>query len=174
MGGVEDADEGTDEVAGVGVGAEMAAVDGTLDEGEKGTVDDAAGAFDEAHGAAGDGVHGGEDEGLGGDVVDEEKHPGAEGFERGQGLGEALGGDRQLVDLAAVDGFDEGVAGGEVAVEGAGADLGAAGDVVKCGVGAVASEGEPSHLKDAVAVTLGVGAGLADDWRQRDGLLRHS
>ena len=159
--GVEDADEGADEVVGVGLGAKIAAVDSALDEGDEGAVDEAARAFDEAHGAAGDGVHGGDDEHLAGDVVDEEQHPGAEGFERRHGGGEALCGCGELFDFAAVDGFDESVAGGEVAIERAGADAGLAGDVVEAGGAAVAGEDVFGDLKDALAVALRVRAGLA-------------
>ncbi len=91
-GGVEDAYEGTDEVIGIGVGAEMAAGDCALDQGDEGGVDEASGAFHKPGGAAGDGVHGGEDELFLGYVIDEEKHPGPERFEGRQGVGEAVGG----------------------------------------------------------------------------------
>jgi hypothetical protein len=104
---VEDAHEDTDEVVGVGVGAEIAAGDGALDGGYEGGVDERAGAFEEAHGTAGDGVHRGNDEPFSGDMVDEEKHPGAKRFKRRQGGSEALFGCRKLFDFAAVDGFDE-------------------------------------------------------------------
>ena len=73
----------------------------------------------------------GNDERLAGDVVDEQQHPGAQGFERRHGGGEALLGCGQLFDFAAIDRFDQGVAGGEVAIERAGADAGLAGDVVE-------------------------------------------
>ncbi len=112
-------------------------------------------------GAAGDGVHGGNDEHLSGDVVDEEKHPGAEGFKRRHGGGEALFGGGKLFDFAAVDGFDEVVASWEVAIEGGVADAGSACDVVEAGGCAVAGEDLLGYLKDALAVALRVGAGLA-------------
>ena len=42
VGGVKDSDEGTDEVVGIGVVAEIAAVDGALDEGGECVADEAA------------------------------------------------------------------------------------------------------------------------------------
>ena len=158
---MEDAHEGTHEVVGVGVRAEIAAVDGALDGGYEGGVDERAGAFEEAHGAAGDGVHGGNDEPFCGDVVDEEEHPGTERFKRRHGGGEALFGGGKLFDFAAVDGFDEIVAGWEVAIEGGVADAGSAGDVVEARSCSIAGENLPGYLKDALAVARRVGAGLA-------------
>jgi hypothetical protein len=73
-------------------------------------------------------------------VVDEEIHPGAEGFNGREGGGEARGGGGELLDFAAIDGFDERVAGGEVAVEGSGTDAGEASDFVEAGGGSVAGE----------------------------------
>ncbi len=162
---MEDADEGTDKVIGVDIGAEIAARDSALDGGDEGAVDQRARAFDEAHGAAGDGIHRGNDERFGGDVVDEEQHPGAERFERRQVGGEALLGGGKLFHFAAVDGFDQGVAGGKVAVERARADAGLAGDIVEARGGAVAGEDLLGNLKDALAVALGIGARLAGGWR---------
>jgi hypothetical protein len=127
-GGVKDADEGTDEVVGFGVRAEIATGDGAFDGGYEGGMDEGAGAFEEAHRIASDGVHGGSDKFFGGDVVDEEQHPGAEGFERWHGGGKALFGCSKLFDFAAVCGFDEGVASWEVAIEGGVADAGSACD----------------------------------------------
>jgi hypothetical protein len=158
---VEDADEGADDVVRMGVGAQLAAVDGVLDEAAKGAVDGAAGAFDHAGGTAGDGVHGGQDEGFGGDVVNEDDHPGPEGLERGEGGGEVLAGGGELFDLVVEDGFDEVVAGGEVAVESSGAHFGAAGDVVERSVRAVLGEGFTGDLQDSLAVPLGVDSGPA-------------
>ena len=162
---MEDADEGANEVIGLGLGTESAGLDGALDQGEEGVVGEAAGAFDEAHGAAGDAIHGGEDEFLLGDMVNEEEHPGAERGEWRQGGGEALAGGGKFFDVVAVDGFDEGVAGGEVTVERAGADAGLAGDVVEGRFGSLPGEGAPGHLKDALAVALCIGAGLAGERR---------
>src|SRR5580658_10163370 len=94
-------------------------------------------------------------------MVNEEKHPGPEGFERRQSGGEALFGCRKLFDFAAVDGFDEAVASGEVAIEGGVADAGSACDVVEARGCSVAGENFLSYLKNALAVALGVGAGFA-------------
>jgi hypothetical protein len=136
-------------------------------------VDERAGAFEQARGAAGDCVHGGDDEHFSGDVVDEETHPGAEGFEGRHGGGEALFGCGELFDFAAVDGFDEGVASWEVAIEGAGAKAGSAYDVVEARSGAVACKGLLGYFEDALAVAEGVGARLADGRGWRKLLLWH-
>jgi hypothetical protein len=89
-GGVEDADEGPNEVIGVCVRAEIAAGDGASHGGYEGGMDERTGAFEEARGTAGDGIHGWDDKALCGDMVDEEKHPGAERFKRRHRGGEAL------------------------------------------------------------------------------------
>jgi hypothetical protein len=73
-GGVEDADEGTDEVVGVSVGAEITAADGALDGGYEGAVDERAGAFEQANGAASTVSMAGRMSFFSA-VVDEEKHP---------------------------------------------------------------------------------------------------
>jgi len=158
---VEDAHKGTDEVVGVGFGAEIAAGDGALDGGDEGGVDERAGAFHEPQGAACDCVHGGNDEHFSGDVVDEEKHPGAERFKRRHGGGEALFGGGEFFDFAAVDGFDEVVASWEVAIEGGVADAGSACDVVEARSRSIAGENLLGYVKNALAVALRVGAGLA-------------
>ena len=116
---MEDADEGTDEVIGIGILTESAAVYGALDQGNECAVDDAASAFDEAQGAARHSIHGGKDELFAGHVIDEEKHPGSQSFERRHRCGEALPGASQFFNFASVDGFDQGVAGGKVTVESA-------------------------------------------------------
>ena len=134
------ADEGAEQVAGVDIFAEVAAFDGAFDEGVDGGVDEAAGTFVEPGGAADNAVEGGSDDLLGGEVVDEEEHPGAEGVEGRKSGGEFAFGGGEFFDLGTIDGFDEGVAGGKVTVESAGSDLGLAGDVVEAGIGTVAGE----------------------------------
>ena len=171
---MEDAHEGTGEVVGVSIGEEIAAGDGAPDSGYEGGMDQRARAFDEAHGAAGDSVHRWNDQRLGGYVVDEEQHPGAEGFERRHGGGEALLGSGELFNFAAVNSFDEGVASWEVAIERAGADAGLAGDVVETGGGSVAGEDLFGDFKDALAVALSICAGLAGWLRWRELLFWHT
>ena len=161
---MKDTDEGTDEVVGVGVRAEIAAGDGALDGGDEGGVDERAGTFHEPQGAARDGVHDRDDEFFCGYMVDEEKHPGAERFKRRHGGGEALFGCGELFDFAAEDSFDEGVASWEVAIEGGVADAGSACDVVEAGICSIAGENLLGYLKDALAVTLRIGAGFASRW----------
>src|SRR5580698_995453 len=127
--GVKDAHEGADEVVGFGVGAEIAAGDGAPHGGDEGGVNERAGAFDEAHGTARDGVHCGDDKPFFRHVIDEEQHPGTERFEGRQSVGEALFCSGKLLDFVAVDRFDERVAGREVAIERAWADAGLASDI---------------------------------------------
>jgi hypothetical protein len=106
-------------------------------------------------------------------VVNEEKHPGPEGFERRQGGGEARAGVGEFLDFAAVDGFDEGVASWEVAIECARADAGSACDVVEARGCAKAGEDLLGYLKDALTVPLRVGAGSSGGLRWRGLLFRH-
>jgi hypothetical protein len=164
---VEDSDEGADEVVGIGVSAEIAVGDRPLDGADEGSVDERAGAFKQAH-AAGGGVHCGEDELLFGDVVDEEKHPGAKRFKRGHGDREALFGSGKLFDFVAVDGSNKVIAGWEVAIEGGVADAGPACDVVEARSCAIAAEDFLGYLKDAFTIALRVGAGFAcwRGWRE--------
>ena len=61
-----------------------------------------------------------------------------------------------------------------MAVERAGADAGSAGNIVEAGGGPVAGEDLLGDLKDALAVALGVGAGLAGGERCRELLFRHT
>ncbi len=171
---MEDADERADEVIGIGICTEIAAVDRALDQGNERAVDQAARAFDEAHGAARNGIHGGKDQLFAGHVVYEEKHPGSERFERRHRSGEALPRCGQLFDFAPVDSFDQGVSGGKVTVECAWADVRMAGDVVERSLGSVPGECEPGNLKDALAVALCIRAGLAFGRRWRGPLFRHT
>jgi hypothetical protein len=69
---------------------------GAHDRGYEGGVNERAGAFEEARGTSGDGVDRGNDEPLAVDMIDEEKHPGAERFKRRHGRNEALFGCSKL------------------------------------------------------------------------------
>ena len=114
--GVKDANEGTDEVGGFRVGAEITAGDGALDGDHERGMDERPGAFREAHGTSGESVHGGNDELLSGEVVDEEQHPGAEGFEWRHGSGEARLCGSEFFNFVTVNSFDKGVASSKVAI----------------------------------------------------------
>ena len=94
-------------------------------------------------------------------MVDEEQHPGAESFEWRHRSGEALLGGSEFFNFAAVDGFDEGVAGGEMTVKSAGSDDCLAGDVIEAGGAAVAGEHLFGDFEDALAVAQGISAGFA-------------
>lgn|GEM_PF-6409543 len=171
---MEDANEGTDKVVGVGVGAEIAAGDGALDGGYEGGVDERTGAFDEAHGATGDGVHRRDDEHFSGDVVDEEQHPGAQGFERRHRCCKALRSGGKFLNFAAIDGFDEGVARWKVPVQCPGTNLSPARNVVKARRRAIPREGLFGDFKDALAIMLRIGAEFACRRSGWELLLRHS
>jgi len=171
--GMKDADQCTHEVVGVGVGAEVAAVDGAPDGGDERSMDERAGAFDKAHRAAGYGLHGRNDESFFSRAVDEEKHPGAESIEWRHGGSQALFRCRELFDFAAVDGCDEIVAGWEVPVECGIADARSACDVVEARSRSVAGENVFGHLKDALAVALRVSAGFAGRGRGWKLFVRH-
>ena len=158
---MEDTDERADEVVRVGVSAQFATSDGPFDRRDESSLNETARTFDQSHRAARDGVHGGYDERFGGDMVDEEKHPGAERCKRRHGGGEALFGCGKLFHFATVDSFDEGVASWEVTIEGGVADAGSAGDVVEARSCSIAGENLLGYLKDALAVALRVGAGFA-------------
>ena len=106
-------------------------------------------------------------------MIDEEQHPGSERFQRRHGGGEALLGRCEFFNFAAIDGLDKCVPGREVTVERTGANAGLPGNIVEAGGSAVAGEDLFGDLKDALAVALGIGAGLASRrWRQL--LFRHT
>ena len=86
-------------------------------------------------------------------------------MEGAHGFGEALPRCGKLFHLAAKHGLDEGVAGGKVAVESSGADLGAAGDVIQGGLCPMLGEGFAGNLQDALAIALRIGAWPAFDGR---------
>src|ERR1700678_2838616 len=170
---MEDTHEGTDKVIRVGVRAEIAAGDGPLDGSYERGVNPRTGAFHEPQGPACDCVHDGNDEHFSCNVVDEEKHPRSQRFKRWHGSSEALFGCCKLFDLAAVDGFDEVIASGEVAIQGGVADARSACDVVEARSCSIARENLFGYLKDALTVALRVGAGFADRQAWRKLLLLH-
>ena len=155
------ADEGSKQIEGVEIGADVAGLDGAVDEGIDCSLDQTARAFIEPRGTANKAVEGGGDDLLGGDVIDEEQHPGAEGFDRGHGFRKCARRCGHFFDLGAIDPFDESVAGGEVAIEGAGSYAGLFGDVIETGAGAETGKRIFCLVEDAFAVAFGVGAGLA-------------
>ena len=157
---MKDADKRADEVVRVSVCAQFAASDSAFDRSDEGSVNETARAFDQSHRAARDGVHGRDDERFGSHMVDEEKHPGAERFKRRHGGSEALFRCGKLFNFAVVDGFDEGIASWEVAIEGGVADAGSACDVVEARSRAIAGENLLGYLKDALAVAFRIGAGF--------------
>jgi hypothetical protein len=159
--GVEDADERAKEVVRIGVRAQLSTGNGAFDRRDEGSVNETARAFDQSHRASRDGVHGRDDERFRGHMIDEEKHPNAERFKWWQSSGETLLGCGKLFDFAAVDGFDEGVARWKMAIEGGVSDSGSACNVVKARSCPIASEDFLGYLKDAFAITLRIGAGLA-------------
>jgi len=170
---MEDADEGADKVIRISFGVEIATGDSASDGGYEGGVDERAGAFHEPQRTARDGIHDRNDEHFTGDVVDEEKHPGAKRFKWRHGGSEALFGCGQLFDFVAVYSFDEVVASWEVAIEGGVADTGPACNVVEARRRAVAGENLFGHLKNALAIALRVGAGLAGRRGWREPLFLH-
>jgi hypothetical protein len=106
------------------------------------------------------GAHAAEDAGA----FDEQAQPCGErvrgaGLRLGLGLGlaEGCGACGEAVVVVADDGLDEGVAGGEVPVQGADSDVCAAGEVFERGLRAVFGEGEARFGEQAVVVAAGVG-----------------
>ena len=67
---------------------------------------------------------------------------------------------RQLSNFSTVHGFQQGVARGEVAIQGSRSDFSLPGNIVQAGVGARARERLLRDFQDALAVALGVSARL--------------
>ena len=101
-------------------------------------------------------------------MIDEEQHPGSERFQRRHGGGEALLGRCEFFNFAAMDGFNERIAGGEMTIERAEADAGQTSDIVKARGSTVAGEDLLRGHQDAFEVALGIGTRLAGG---RDDLL---
>ena len=77
-------------------------------------------------------------------------------------LGEAVGGGDELFGLVAVDRLDQGVAGGEMAIERPGADAGGPRDLIEAGGRSLFRESGLRRFEQADAVTLRIGSWLAD------------
>ena len=77
-------------------------------------------------------------------------------------LGEPVGGGNKLFGLVAVDRLDQGVAGGEMAIERPGADTRGPRDLVEAGRRSLFRESGLRRFKQADAVTLRIGSRLAD------------
>lgn len=157
---MEDADEGADEVMGISVRTEVAAVDRVLDQSDEGVVNEAARAFDEAQGAARHGVHGGKNELFAGHMVNKEKHPGAKRIQRRHGRSKALPGGSQFFNFVAVKSFDQGVASGKVTIQSAWANMRTAGNVVERSLSSMPGKYEPGDLKNASRLRCASARGL--------------
>ena len=94
-------------------------------------------------------------------MVDEELHPLAKRLIRREALQQLVGPLAQDVDLAPVHSFDERLARGEMAVEGADAHAGSACDVLERHLGAPGGEGLSGGGQQEVAVAHRIGAGTA-------------
>lgn len=158
---MEDAYQSTNEVVGVGIGAQIAAGDGAFDQLNERSVDEAARAFDQTHRSTGNGVHCGNDELFLCNVVNEQKHPGAQCFDGRQGGGQAPPCGGKLFHLDAIDGFNQGIASGEVTIKRSRAYARLTGDVIKAGRCAIPSEGMFGDLENSLAISLRVGTEFA-------------
>jgi hypothetical protein len=98
---------------------------------------------------------------LGRQVVDQLAEPRLERRQRRPLRQQPVGGRGELVHLAPVDRRQQRLAGREVAVQGADADLGAARDVLERRVGPSLGEGRLGGGDEVLAVPDGVGARLA-------------
>ena len=92
---------------------------------------------------------------LGGQVADQPVHPSRERipWRESVELGRRAA---QIVDLVDVDGLEQGLPAGEVAIQGADPNLGAAGDLLQRGRGAALGERVPGGRDDLVVVTTRV------------------
>ena len=156
-----DADERAEQVEGLEVLADIAALNRAFHQRINRAADLGFGSFVELRRAAGIGVQRRGDDVLGLDVVDEQLHPGAQGFQGRQTLGELPFRRGQLFYFGAIDRFDQRVAGRKMAIQSSRAHPRFFGNVVQAGAGAVAGEGLLGHFQHARAVALSVGARFA-------------
>jgi hypothetical protein len=77
-------------------------------------------------------------------------------------LGKAVGGGNQLFGLVAVNRLDQGVAGGEMAIESPGADTRGPRDLIEAGARSLFRESGLRRFEQKDAVTLRIGSWLAD------------
>ncbi len=158
---MEHPDQRPDEVSGIGIGTQIAAVNRALNQVQKCAVDDSARAFDEAQGSARDGIHGGNNQPFVGHMVDKEKHPRAQGRKRRHGGRKARSSLSQFFHFAAVDGLNQIVPRRKVTVERTWPDARLPRDVVERSLGSVPGEGALGNLQDALTIALRIRAWLA-------------
>ncbi len=92
------------------------------------------------------------------DVVNEQEHPGAQGFNGGQCIGELPLGSRQFLDLCPINRFQKLFSRGEVAIQGPRSDARLPGDVVQAGIGPRTCERLLRDSQNAFTIPLRVNA----------------
>ena len=155
-----EAGERAQHVGVIGVRANFASSSSALHHSRHRVGDPSARGCVELRRAADHRLEGRRDDFLGRDIVDEQPHPGMQRLARRQCLGEAIRRIGQLLDLPAIDRFDDRVASWKVPVESADPDAGPPRDLLQADVGSGASEGRLRRPKQPVAVTQRVGARL--------------
>jgi EmrB/QacA subfamily drug resistance transporter len=142
----------------VGVGAHLAGLLGVLDQAADGGAHEVLADVERLGFGAEHPLEGRADARAVRDVVELLVQPGGERLLGRQLGGEDLGAVGDVLDVGAVDRQEQGFLGGKVAVEGAGADAGAPGDVVHGGLGAVLAESLLGSRDQPLTVAAGVGA----------------
>jgi hypothetical protein len=89
-------------------------------------------------------------------VVNKQQHPRTQRFNGRHGCSEPTLCSGQLFHFTPIDGFDEGVPGGKVTIQGSGSDTCLSRNIVQAGVGPLACKRLLCRFQDAPAVPLSV------------------
>ena len=158
---MRDADQGSKQVEGIEISAQIATLLSALHQLIDGALDQAARTFIEPGRASDDCIESGRNDVLCRDVVNQQQHPGSKRFERRHGLGEAGSGSRKFLHFIPVNAFDQLIPRREMAIQGTRSNARLLGDFVQTGIGALSGKGFLRNFKDTLAVAQRVYARFA-------------
>ena len=162
-----DADERPKQVVGVKIFSQIAALFSAPHQFIDRSLDQAARAFIEPGRTSDQAVESGRNDMLRRDVIDEEQHPGSQGFDRRHCFSQLARRCGQLFHLASIDSFDQRIPRGEMAIQRTGSNAGLSGNLVKAGVCAESRKCLFRNFQNALSVALGIRARLASGGLER-------
>ena len=160
-GDVRDSDQSSEEIEGLDILPHVAASDRTPDQQLDRRADETVGGLVKPFGPADERVQGRRNNLLGRNVIDKQEHPCTQRIDGGHGLRESARRGGQSLHLSLVNGLNEGIARGEVAIEGARADRSLFRNIVETGFSAEMGKGGLRYFQDPFAVAQSIDAGLA-------------
>src|SRR5258708_5967516 len=158
-GHVGDSDQSAKKIEWLEVSTYVAARDGALDQRIDRSLDLSTRTFIQLGGASDEGIQCRGDDVLGGNVIDEQQHPGAQRFDRGHGISELPFRRGQLLYLSAINGFDQRIACRKVAIESSRSNACVFGDIIQAGVCAGPGKRLLGDVQNALAIALRISPG---------------